>query len=99
MKKLLGILLFMVPLVAVAQSGIGGTWRIDLNKAQIDPKPMVFELKNGMYSCSTCESKDKIKADGQYHKLTGDPYVDAMMVALVSGVITAIWLTVLARST
>jgi len=85
MKKLAGILLFLIPLFAAAQSGIDGTWRIDLNKAQMDPKPMALELKGGTYSCATCESRDKIKADGQDHKVTGDPYVDTMRVSVVSG--------------
>jgi hypothetical protein len=85
MKKLLGMLLVLMPLVAVAQSGIDGTWRIDVNKAKIDPKPRVFELKDGVYSCSTCESKDKVKADGQDHKITGDPYLDTQKISVVSG--------------
>jgi hypothetical protein len=85
MRKLLGLMLIMLPMVAVAQNGIDGTWRMDLKKAQIDPKPQVFELKDGVYSCATCESKDKVKADGQDHKVTGNPYVDTMSVAVVSG--------------
>lgn len=85
MKKLVGILLFLIPLLAAAQSGIDGTWRIDLNKAQMDPKPMVFELKGGIFSCATCDLKDKIKADGQFHKLNGYPYADSVKVAVVSG--------------
>jgi hypothetical protein len=85
MEKALGILLLLVPLLAAAQSGIDGTWRIDLSKGQIDPKPMVYELKDGMYSCATCETTGKLKADGRDHKLTGYPYADTMSVNVVSG--------------
>jgi hypothetical protein len=85
MKKIVGMLLLLTPLLAAAQSGIDGTWRVDLNKVKMDPKPLVFELKGGMYSCATCEVKDKIKADGQDHKIAGDPYADTMRIAVVSG--------------
>ena len=33
MRKLLGLLLVMVPMLALAQSAIDGTWRIDLKNA------------------------------------------------------------------
>src|SRR6266571_2915446 len=84
MRKVLGIMLLMLPMVAVAQSGIDGTWRIDLNKTKVDPKPQVYELKNGMYSCSTCDPKVNIKADGTPQKVTGSPYVDSEKVTVVN---------------
>jgi len=83
MRKALGILLMMLPLTAFAQSGIDGTWKIDLNKAKLDPKPRVLELKDGLYACLTCDSKTKIKADGQEHKMTGSPYVDSEKVTVL----------------
>jgi len=55
---------------------IDGTWKIDLNKAQMDTKPMVYELKDGMYSCSTCDPKISIKADGRNIR-SRLPYVDS----------------------
>ena len=85
MKKLVGILLFLTPLFAAAQSGIDGTWRIDLSKMQMDPKPLVLELRGGMYSCATCEVKDAIKADGKDHRIAGDPYADTMKISVASG--------------
>jgi hypothetical protein len=85
MKKLLGLLLVLLPVVAVAQNGIDGTWKIDLNKAQMDSKPMVYELKDGMFNCTTCDPKLNIKADGQDHNVTGDPYVDTERVSVVNG--------------
>ena len=83
MRKLLVLLLVMVPMLALAQSGIDGTWRIDLNKTQLDSKPRVFDMKDGMYSCS-CDPNVKIKADGQEHKVTGSPYVDTMSATVVN---------------
>lgn len=83
MKKLLGLLLAFVPMVAVAQSGIDGTWRIDLAKSQMDTKPMVITLKDGMYNCS-CDPNVTAKADGQEHKVTGSPYADTMRISQVN---------------
>ena len=83
MRKVLGLMLMLLPVTALAQSAINGTWKIDLNKLQVDPKPMVFELKDGMFTCSTCDPQYTVKADGQDHKITGDPYADSMSVRLV----------------
>jgi hypothetical protein len=83
MRKVLGIILLMLPMVAVAQSGIDGTWRIDLNKVKMDAKPQVYEFKNGMYNCSTCDPKVNIKADGTPQKVAGSPYVDSEKVTIV----------------
>jgi hypothetical protein len=83
MRKVLGMLLLMLPMAVFAQNGMDGTWKIDLNKAQMDTKPRVFELKNGMFSCSTCDPKINIKADGQEHKITGSPYADSEKVMVV----------------
>lgn len=83
MRKVLGTLLMMLPLAAFAQNAINGTWKIDLNKLQMDSKPQVFELKDGMYTCSTCVPKITIKADGKDQKVTGDPYVDTLSVRVV----------------
>jgi hypothetical protein len=83
MKKVLGMVLLMLPLTVFAQSGIDGTWKIDLNKAQLDSKPRVLELKDGMYACLTCDSKTRIKADGQEHAVSGSPYYDKEKVSVM----------------
>ncbi len=83
MKKLLFGLLWLLPLMAMAQSPLDGTWKVDLNKAQLPKKPDVFEVGNGMYRCQTCVPKVEIKADGQDHPITGHPYYDTMSVTVV----------------
>ena len=72
MKKLgfmvaLGALL--MPALAMAQSGLDGTWKIDMNKVDFSKKPDVFLLENGMYECKTCTPPYKIKADGSDQSL------------------------------
>lgn len=85
MRKLLGLLLLLLPVIATAQSGVDGTWKLDLNKAQMDAKPEIYELKDGMFTCATCDPKVMIKADGTDQKLAGSPAIDTERVTIVSG--------------
>ena len=36
-----------------------------------------------MYECKTCVPPVNVKADGQFQKISGDPYRDAVMVKVV----------------
>jgi hypothetical protein len=84
MKTLLGLLLLFLPIVAVAQNAIEGTWRVDLSKAQFDTKPIVLELNGGMYTCSSCDPKIMVKANGRDQKVIGSPYIDTLSVKVMS---------------
>lgn len=86
MKKPLWFVLLMpllMPVLAMAQSAFDGTWKVDLNKAQLPKKPDVFLLQDGMYHCKTCVPPIDIKADGQDQKVTGHPYYDTMSMKVV----------------
>lgn len=83
MKTLTLVLIALGPLLAPAQSKFDGTWRVQLDKSQLNTKPQVFLLKDGMYSCSTCVPKIDVKADGQMQKVSGDPYTDMIAVKVV----------------
>lgn len=86
MKKLLmiGLLMsFLMPVLAMAQNAFDGTWKIDLNKAQLSKKPDVFLLQDGMYHCKTCVPPIDVKADGQDQKITGHPYYDSVAIKVV----------------
>ena len=86
MKKPLWFVLLMpllMPVLAMAQSAFDGTWKVDLNKAQLPKKPDVFLLQDGMYHCKTCVPPIDIKADGQDQKVTGHPYYDTMSIKVV----------------
>ncbi len=82
MKKLL-FLLVMIPVLAWSQSPFDGTWKVDLSKAKLPKKPDEYLLKNGMYECKTCKPEIKVKADGQLQKVSGNPYMDMLMVKVV----------------
>ena len=85
MRKLLGLVVLLMPILAVAQqSRIDGTWKIDLNKGKMDSTPRIFELKGGTFSCMTCDPKVTIPADGQDHKITGSPYFDSESATVVN---------------
>jgi hypothetical protein len=85
MRKLLGLIVLLMPMLALGQqSGIDGTWKIDLNKAKLDAKPMVYELKDGYFTCSTCDPKIHVKADGTDQKITGSPYVTTESITVLN---------------
>lgn len=82
MKKLL-FLFLLVPALVCAQSPLDGTWKVDMGKSKLPKKPDVLVLQNGTYECKSCVPPVNIKADGQFQKLSGDPYRDSLMVKVV----------------
>lgn len=64
MRKSFIVVLLLLPVLAWAQSPIDGTWKVDLDNAQIEEKPTVEVLQNGTYQCLSCDPKINIKADG-----------------------------------
>ena len=82
MKKLF-FLLLLVPVLGWAQSPFDGTWKIDLSKTKLPKKPDVLLLQDGMYECKTCAPPIKVKADGQFQPVSGNPYVDMEKVTVI----------------
>jgi hypothetical protein len=80
--RLLSFLL-MSPVLAVAQSTLDGTWKIDLGNAQLSKKPDVYLLQHGVYDCKSCVPPLHIKADGAEHKVSGHPYYDNISVKVL----------------
>jgi hypothetical protein len=75
--------LLLFPALAAAQSTLDGTWKIDLNLAQLSKKPDVYLLQHGMYECKSCVPPIRVKADGAEHKVTGHPYYDKISVKVL----------------
>lgn len=63
-----------------AGGSIDGTWKTDLSTLQIDTKPDQLLLKDGQFSCPTCEPPLTVAADGAMHAVTGRPYADQMSI-------------------
>jgi hypothetical protein len=75
MKTLVALAL-LIPAVALAKSPFDGTWKAKLDSMQFSGKPDVFEISNGMYSCSNCVPPYKIKADGTDQPVPDHAYFD-----------------------
>jgi hypothetical protein len=80
--RMLGVLL-LSPVLAVAQSTLDGTWKIDLGQTQLSQKPDVYLLQHGVYECKTCVPPIRVKADGTQQKVSGHPYYDAISIKVL----------------
>ena len=69
--------------LGTAQSVFNGTWRPDPQTFSPTRKPDVVQLVNGVYDCQTCTPPYKIKADGQDHAISGNPYYDTLSVSTI----------------
>jgi hypothetical protein len=84
MKKLVGVVLCLLPALMFAQSPFDGTWKTDMAKSKFDPKPYVFSVNKGMYDCESCAPKiSNVKADGQDQAVSGQTF-DTIAVKVVS---------------
>ena len=74
MKKMLCVVVWLLPVMLFAQSPFDGTWKTNLAESKLSQKPYVFSVNNGMYDCESCAPKINVKADGQDQSVTGQPY-------------------------
>jgi hypothetical protein len=72
----------LLPAIGLAQSAFEGTWRPDPQHPSHSP-PEVVQLANGEYECQTCQPPYKVKADGQDHAISGNPYCDTMKIVVL----------------
>ena len=87
MKKFVMVLTLAalsLPIMGGAQSPFNGTWKFNLNTANFSPKPDVYVLDKGMYSCKTCVPAYTIKADGTDQAVTGHPYFNTIAITVVN---------------
>lgn len=73
---------FMVP-AAMAQSPFDGTWRLDNRQSQPSTVHYDYLLQDGVYRCPSCDPPIEVRADGQDHKITGEPCYDTVNVRVV----------------
>ncbi len=88
MKKFVMVLTLAalsLPIMGGAQSPFNGTWKFNLNTANFSPKPDVYVLDKGMYSCKTCVPAYTIQkeADGTDQAVTGHPYFNTIAMMTV----------------
>jgi hypothetical protein len=68
---------------AIAAGPFDGTWKTQLDSVQFAAKPQVFEVKQGVYTCSSCVPPISVKADGSDQKVSGHSYYDTTAVQVI----------------
>jgi hypothetical protein len=71
-----------LPLAALAATPFDGTWKMDPASIHA-PKPQIYLLKDGAYTCKTCAPAFTVPADGAPHPVAGNPYFDAAAIKVV----------------
>lgn len=75
--------LALMPLAAVAQGVLDGTWKTDVASIDYPAKPVVYVFKGDTYECKTCAYKAVVKTDGNDQKVEGNPYADTLAVKII----------------
>jgi hypothetical protein len=86
-KKLIeaGLLIALAaPTVAVAQSAINGTWKLDVGALPFSTQTNVWILQSGRYQCKSCTPPIDVKADGSDQPTPGQQY-DTISVRILDG--------------
>ena len=84
MTRALMPLLVLLPSIAYAASPFDGTWKTRVDSVKFSGKPDVFEVRQGVYDCTSCVPEIKVNVDGADHKVTGHDYYDSVAVRVVS---------------
>jgi hypothetical protein len=74
---------WLMPAPVLAQSPLDGTWRLDEGEPQPSTVHYDYLLQDGIYHCASCDPPIEVRADGQDHKITGDPCFDTVSVKVV----------------
>jgi hypothetical protein len=83
MKRLIVVAMLLSPALALAQSPIDGTWKIDVASVKFPEKPDKYLLQDGRWTCSTCVPPIEVAADGSNQKVEGSKYLDTMAVKVL----------------
>src|ERR1700733_7521310 len=85
MKKAMRAGLFLIALIpnlAIAQSSINGTWKLDVGTLPMSTDALVWLLQDGRYQCESCMPPIDVKANGQDQPTPGQSY-DTISVRIV----------------
>jgi hypothetical protein len=75
-------LALLIPTSVFAAGPLDGTWKTDLASATVKNKATVYKLKDGMFTCSSCNPSYTVKADGTDQPVKGRSYVDTIAVTV-----------------
>lgn len=83
----MSIAFFLATLMAgqpvAAPSPFTGSWLMDLASIERPPVVTTFTLKDGIFSRATGEPGTPVPADGRFHPVPSDGYVDAVAVTVL----------------
>jgi hypothetical protein len=82
-KIYLPFIALIFPTLGFGQSPFDGTWRPDPQRASPTAKPDEVQLRNGEYTCNSCEPPYTLKADGKDQSVTGSPYYDTLNITVL----------------
>jgi hypothetical protein len=68
------ILIGLLPNLAIAQSSIDGTWKLDVGTLPMSTDALVWLLQDGRYQCKSCRPPIDVKSDGQDQPTPGQHY-------------------------
>jgi hypothetical protein len=68
------LLIGLLPNLAIAQSSINGTWKLDVGTLPMSTDALVWLLQDGRYQCKSCMPPIDVKADGQDQPTPGQGY-------------------------
>jgi len=68
------VLIGLLPNLAIAQSSINGTWKLDAGTLPMSTDALVWLLQDGRYQCKSCTPPIDVKADGQDQPTPGQSY-------------------------
>lgn len=83
MRRVVGLWL-LLPALCLAQGPFDGTWKTRVSSFRQSGKPDVFDITQGIYTCTSCVPEIKVKADGRDQGVSGHDYYDSVAVQLLS---------------
>jgi hypothetical protein len=76
-------LALLFSLISLASSPFNGAWLTDIPSAIQDSKPETFLLSQGKFTRGGPKSRVSVKADGRFHFIGRDDYVDEVSVSIL----------------
>jgi len=84
-RRLVAVILFLIPPTLVAQSRFDGTWQMNMDTLEFAGPPESYLIQNSVYRCLSCVPPVEVKADGTDQKVPGhESFYDTIAVKIVN---------------
>jgi hypothetical protein len=71
------------PVAALAETPFAGTWEVQPELTTFSQRPLGLLIDRGVYKRTSCAPDDQVPADGAFHPIIGDPWVETMSVRVL----------------